>query len=223
MQEDQPAIIARLLIFVYTGNYFMQPLAEWAHDGITPFANIQDPFHAAKSDWRVACLLAVALHKVADKLFINGLVWTSRGQFLTALRPDRDDKTEGRRFWSAKDMVDISIIVKSAYETTKEDDWKLHDPIVHRMLIGIGEFECVKWESYQLLLKEVPRLAFEIATSQLGGRRAATQCHRCRKRTPQRLWRCKCGQMESCNDNECITLRQIRSICDTCAVFGTCS
>lgn len=222
MPDDHPAVIARLLIFVYTGSYLIQPLSTWQHERIAPFKPIDDIYRNATSDWTIASKLAIAMYQVADKTFITALTWMSRKNFLPALRPDRDSETEGDKFWRVTEMSNIAAIVKLVYNSTRADDWMLHDPIVHRMLVGVQDHGCVKWQSYQTLLEDVPRLAFEIATSQLGGRRAARKCTKCHGKTQQRLWRCKCGLMESCGDEECTKLRMIRSICDTCALFGTC-
>lgn len=221
MSKDEPAIVARLLIFIYTGTFFTLPLSTWKDERACPFTSIHDPYRTATSHWQIASKLAIAMYQIADMTFINPLKWDSRNRFLTALRPDRTNEKEGQTFWSIDEMEEISGIIKLVYDSTRADDWMLHDPVVHRMLIGMQDHGCVKSEYHQTLLEEVPRLAFEIATSQLGGRRNAPKCGRCGKKTPQRLWRCRCGQMEDCDEEDCGDLRRLRYICDPCAKFWT--
>lgn len=222
MTNDDPAIIARLLIFIYTGEYLVRPLSSWKYDKDAPFTTIHDTYKTAADQWQVACKLAVRMYQIADMTLIEPLRWNTRNRFLTSMRPDRDAKTEGLNFWATNEMKDVTEIIKLAYDNTRADDIMLHDPIVHRMLMGMQHHRCVKWNSYQALVDEVPRLAFEIATSQLGGRRCAPKCRSCGKKTAQRLWRCRCGEMENCEDKECMASRRVRWICDTCAKFGTC-
>lgn len=146
-----------------------------------------------------------------------------KSQQVPGLFSSRQGRRVRRETVLGKDeMRDVVAVIKLVYESTRPDDWMLHDPIVHRMLVGIQEYGCLRWELCQKLLGDVPSLAVEIASSQLATRQMATKCSVCRRKTKQRLWRCKCGQMNFCDNEECIKLRKVRSICDTCAVFGTC-
>lgn len=231
MPDDHPEIVARLLVFIYTGQYAISWVPQWRCDGTAPFENVPvmditvDRSGNSKpliDTWHRRCVVAIKMYQIADKTLVDDMRWASRDKFLAFLRPDRDDESEGRRFWAKEEMRDVVTIIKLAYESTRSDDWMLHDSIVHRMLVGIQYYDCLKWELCQKLLRDVLSLAVEIATSQLATRRMATKCRVCGKKTQQRLWRCRCGQMNFCEDTQCTKLRKQRSICDTCAVFGTC-
>lgn len=110
-------------------------------------------------------------------------------------------------------------IIRKIYQSPKLGQRFFKDVVI-LMAKGPGRSDAIALEAFQETLQQVPQFAIEFAGT---GRRnnGLSECERCRKRTRELKWPCKCGQLRACYNVECTWEEKERSLCTACFSFGT--
>lgn len=98
--DDDPAIIARMLAFIYTGEYCIESLTTTPSGlQLEQFHNVQDSFAVTDNEQCNLCLLHCAIFALADKYHIPTLRAAAYTQFTQryygTAETDRNGKNDG--------------------------------------------------------------------------------------------------------------------------------
>lgn len=217
LPEDKPEVVARCLIYLYTGVYHADDIKNNIAGEFSQFKHIQDPYTKASREWLKDCELAVEVYNLADRLGLPRLQDKLRRVFLEALCLVRERKPRNSddpmRPWDAQSL---DRLVKLVYSTSRTSDRTFRDVLVLLAMIHLQQHKASHMNILEQTLEDVPEFTLEIATSKL----YRTNCPECGGRMGCLQRRCKCGQLWACDNDECNVLRTQRSVCFSCAKSG---
>jgi len=216
--DDEAELIARVLIFIYSGVYESEDICNGLAGPITQFNTVTDKYAEAIKKCHLDSELAIKMYSLGTRFFLPELQQLAREVFLGALYSNRVGDAETSDEAISEDVATKdNRLVKLVYSLTEKDDWSLRDVLVRYALGYIHDCDMLCSEAFQQTLREVPEYAIDIAGSRLSDN--FDLCKFCDKEIFERQWRCKCGKVTNCSDPECADLRTKRSMCYWCSKF----
>lgn len=222
LKEEDPAIIARVLLYVYSRNY-PNTLAVAPQSQL---AGIEDSYSALSSNktrLEQSANLHVEMFAVATRLGIEGLCDLARGRFVTIMGEWVHDGPIAVVFcfFSLSGILDI---IKKVYTTTPENTRQLRDVIAFYASSDQHICSCSN-DRYRgvTAFKEVPELLLDIFTGvfQHHEDELAWSCRRCDSVRDVWLPSCACGKRgRVCEKVECQKFYEDRLFCWACGGKG---
>lgn len=212
------SLIARLLLFIYTGNY--QDLTPLADIDCAQFEGIVDNYRMAELEWIVDAELSIRMYNLGDYYDIKTLRNAATNSLLRAYH----DATRPNVISDDGKMTNLeaehySAAIRLTYELTQDDDRTLKDISIRVIKVHIRHFDALAQNGIQNLLRDCPEFTLDLASVELESK--GRRCNDCDQYTTQLSWRCKCGFTASCFDADCCCERTERSICTHCYQRGT--
>lgn len=236
--EEDPKLIARLLLFLYT-NYYPHMIGFVdAHE--SPNANQiwfehlrallspSDDTSVHEADdkvfrkWQMDGMATnAAIHALADRLDVSGLAMKARKAYLQAEpRIHEDHDFEG--------FEDFAQSIRVVYSTTSSIDRRLRDIALFAMLACLhglrrSENENDDDEEARLtrkLLASTPQYALELLTMDVS--KCHTWCEKCQMKSPSTAGTCFCGMRGICGQSECADEKWSIVRCGNCMEVGGC-
>lgn len=222
LKEEDPAIVARVLLFVYTENYPSTLVAP----AQSQLAGIEDDYSNYSED-NIDMGQLVNLHlemfAIATRLGIKDLCDTARGRFAATLGewvcPESVD--DPGCFFRLPGIVDI---IKKVYTTTPEDHRQLRDVIAFHASLDKWSCSC-SGDHYRGIaaFKEVPELLFDVFMGRFesGWGELSWRCPHCERDRHVWLPACHCEKRgRNCEMVVCQELYQDRLFCWVCGLAG---
>ncbi|KAJ9657712.1 hypothetical protein H2198_004127 [Neophaeococcomyces mojaviensis] len=216
--DDEAELIARVLIFIYSGVYETEDISKGLAGPIAQFNHVEDKYDKAIEKWHIDSELAIKMYSLGKRFFIPDLQQAARETFIGAIYNNRAGCVEVSSERISEDAATKDgKLVKLVYSMTEKEDWSLRDIMVRYALGYIEDCEMLCSEAFQQTLRDVPEYAIDIAGSRLSDN--FELCKFCDEKVFERQWRCKCGKITNCSDQECANLRMKRSMCVWCSRF----
>lgn len=235
LPEDEPALIARMIIFAYTLAYhtgsIQSPKPE--HE---QFKNILDPYGDKPTDnqsydWTTRSKLHIRMYALADKYEIASLKQQSRQRFVFAFtgldeyQPNafcnqQFDHVEEPLVQYQDRQLELAQMLRFIYSSTPEHDRGLRDIVLHQLLYAHRDRK-IDWplKSKELLaaISETHQLALDLAIRRFSS--FLYKCDICHERSYPLEWRCDCGGVDDCTRVHCIEARKRSLLCIYCLRF----
>ena len=264
LDDEDPAIIARMLLYIYINTY---PVSNIAAEGTGrgQFSTITDQFKNDafdKPEWAARANLHALMFAAAEKSWVLGLEKHTAHRFVAAFCESTDyalwpekgilDRSSGDGMNTSSDEENFnsqSQLARGDAEPSATpgvvDDWTIEAPIIRQVYTSTSTHchtlrNVIVWqmkhsiaicadndyangslesESILALLRELPELAFDLASSVMTKR--SYRCSNCNDVSHSLVTRCKCGKLDRCVEPECLQRMQQESICTECYCFGT--
>ena len=238
--DEDPALVARMLIFAYTHTYHTEPLQNLKCVN-SQFKTVPDPFGEQPSDdetldYETRAQLHVQLYGLADKYEFGHLKHQARQRFLIAFS-DADeyssscyegipnDDTSSLPATLASGWAQDARLCEAVYATTPHNDRGLRDVVLVHILQtsdGTDNEECRAFlESREMmqLISTTPDLAVDLATMRMSA--WSHECEGCGTDPRVLARRCGCDKFDRCSNDECLRQAKLNSFCNWCGRLGT--
>ena len=235
LDDDEPALVARMILFMYINTYRDESDIASEIDGQRQFSRIVDNAKAeidaswaeGKDTWPAFAKLHVLMYAMGDKYSIPSLCKQSTAIFVRDFRtPERDVHR-----WdddSPDSLTDVweprAALMRLIYTSTPSNDRGLKDIVLFFVLLDIANpnillLSPLESKAMAQAMEDIPELALEIATSTLS--RRPWTCQVCKE--PMRLLarRCQCGKIDSCEVLQCLGIARASAVCTRCYCVGT--
>ena len=240
--DEDPAIVARMLIFAYTQTYHTEALQADKMEN-AQFKAIKDPygdqsFNEKSFDWETRARLHAMLYALSDKYELISLKHQARQRFLIAFSEvDEysnicdDVVNDVKGYWPEEyksSWAKNAAVCQVVYETTPHNDRGLRDMLVDYILSWIREDELkdlceanavLSSTEMMQVIAETRDLAFDLAIMRHSIRQHA--CEICKEEIDCLASRCGCGKYDTCTEDGCLRQAQIGSFCCSCKRLGT--
>lgn len=211
LPEDEPEIVARMLVFLYTRSSPRNCLSQFSQ-----FKEVHDKYNDLHRYWYNDSKLFIKLYHIGDKYMIEDLKTAARRWFARIFTKPFPHHCEMR----AKEPDTAKLLaelIQLAYSIVPAIDYGLKDIILQGMKEAFQEPQALEQEAYSTLLKDVPDFTLDMAMSALDRRSYA--CCECGSLVYPRLFRCACGKVEGCDRRICMEERAQRSVCMDCGTL----
>ncbi|KAK5956630.1 hypothetical protein OHC33_002116 [Knufia fluminis] len=211
LPEDEPEIVARMLVFLYTRSSLRDCLSQFSQ-----FKEVHDKYNDLHRYWYNDSKLFIKLYHIGDKYVIEDLKTAARRWFARIFTKPFPHHCEMR----AKEPDTAKLLaelIQLAYSIVPAIDYGLKDIILQGMKEAFQEPQALEQEAYSTLLKDVPDFTLDMAMSALDRRSYA--CCECGSLVYPRLFRCACGRVEGCDRRICMEERARRSVCMDCGTL----
>lgn len=242
--DEDPAIIARLLAFMYTGEYCVKSLTT-TPSGIqlNQFLGVENSLVVSNNDWCNKCVLHCHVFALADKYDLPLLRTAAYVRFTQSYHEDDKDEGLSNAGENAKDGQDadndeddsedivytdeelqyISVIIREVYGSTPATVRELRRVIILNMQDSVKDL-IFNNPAMRAALTEVPDFACDLAIAhQSGPYVLESKCSACGESewdiNVQEL--CACGKTGCCERPECQQKWTRESICTDCFAVGT--
>jgi hypothetical protein len=217
--DEEPHIIARLLQYLYTSDYFAYDEAGSLE--ISQFANTVDPHTQKYGDWSAdydRLALEVKLFAAADRYGVAAMKLLSKSRFLrhyiALLQRQDDEPTTDDLVKFSQVFIDLTQMI---YATTPSGEKGLRDIMVKTMQrsMGIRRF----LEVYGKLITKEPDFTYDLATRRLD--RQPWKCAECAAQNVVLLTFCTKDRQWDCRETACQEETVQRNHCHSCETFGS--
>ncbi|KAK5100239.1 hypothetical protein LTR70_001773 [Exophiala xenobiotica] len=219
LPEDEPEVVARALIYLYTGKYESDDIASGMAGEVRQFSSLSDRYSRASQTWNTDCELCIKMYNLAGKLMLPELQAELRNIFLRAYYGHREPNYAGTSHdpLTEEGNKDRRALIELVYSTNRSFDWTFKDVLVQNAHTMIEDYGALAMKGFQDMLRDIPGFTLDVASTRLHRTRCPlNEEHRA-------LWleqRCNCGRSTSCDNTECNKQRSKRSACDHCVRFG---
>lgn len=148
MDHDEPALLARLLIYLYTGDIPTTNLQD--DDNILAkgqFVSLEDPYAACDLFHEVK--LYVKMYTLADKYLLVGLKELVRGYYCETLMKYADEVESFKEHVS--DTIFRSDLIPMVYNAVPGEDRDLRDPLLALIQINLNETKTFDPDAYNAM------------------------------------------------------------------------
>jgi hypothetical protein len=233
--EDDPKVIARLILFLYTSYYLHKTPDTDADDDLDAnetWFNCLRSLHRPSDDvfiyetdakifeaWNIDGLATDAkMHALADRLDVPKLATEARKNHLQAKV----------RLESYEYLEEFFQSVTVVYATTSSTDRRLRDIAVfaiHKQLDALQDSENENGDTKEddllrKLLVSTPQYTLELLT--INVKKFHVWCDACHKKFTRTATTCACGMRGFCGDEDCRNGDWSNIECVTCKEFGSC-
>lgn len=176
--EDDPDLLARALIFLYTSQYpdsdISNATSQVAHG---QFTALNDAYKISPDSYSTKCRLHAAMYSIADKYRIATLKTWRRRCFARAWL-DRDDEKAQSTSLTAEDAANYLAVVPFVYDSTPASDRGIRNIVVLGAQFDFQRRHGLAQNAMQHLIKTTPDFAFDLISLPLerGFRRCRSCC-----------------------------------------------
>jgi hypothetical protein len=201
LEDQDPFMVARMLQYLYHGNYDVVNFAESLSrilDKASSKAVPDDRILNQKFDFEVHA----EVYAMATRFDIPALRAMSAENFVIELR--------SRNF----SIADLVSAIDMAYTTTPNDDDSLRKWVVYRSQWFAEDL--LRQADFESVFKDLPQFAWDFATKYARGN--FLWCSKCEDMAP--LGECRCGFHGMCGDHFCATEDATKMRCTNCDCVG---
>ena len=227
LDDVEPAVVGRMLIWLYTGRYSVAQLAETS----PLFIGVEEPrvedvgvdFGGYRQEELRQQTLHLLLHAAAKDFGLPSLQEEALRGSCRALKGDIEFTNN---FNAAS--VSTQQLVKTVYAETSKDDRSIRDIVLKQLHYDLHSRELDRYfgdadraeEGVLKIISEMPALAVDMASSSLtAGNGKCTTCLDCCPRFPALMRPCSCGKLKDCINSECVEQRMKPQYCSCCGAF----
>ena len=221
MSKEEPEILARALIYIYTGVYESENIANGLVGEIRQFCDVSDRYAAASKAQSKDCELCIQVHTMADWTMLPELQTALRHIFLQAYYGHRKQEKSVQYRGPLNDdyYLKEKLLVELVYATSRPSDWTFKTLLVQNAHAITRHYQGLAQAGFVELLEHVPRFAVDVART----RRHTADRTFCGHQATWLERRCECGSSESCDNEECNKQRTEHSLCIECGRYGAIS
>lgn len=216
IRDIQACLFARLLFFLYTG--CDDKFLSFSEIQCPQFAQIVDDFENTQGTSDIKAKLAVWMYHLGEYYDIASLQVSAKQVFLEAFKIRHRLVNKPGSVMTEDAVRGHREVINLVYKFTREDDRTLRDIIVRRAKYHIKYKQALALARFLETLRLIPDFAIDIASASLEER--SRKCRLCKSSTRNLQYRCKCGKLAECSEEECCQLRTQRSFCFWCCEFG---
>lgn len=232
LHDDDPALIARMLAFLYTGEYCVDSLTATPSGlPLYQFHGVQDPFLVDDMNWASKCRLHCHLFALADKYAIHTLRTQAHSRFARDYYHfyDEDDQSVSsdssaeETSQDNKELEKTSSVVRVVYESTPESVTELRRVVVRNVRRN-AKHSVFNNSAMRAVLKDVPDFAYDLTLAhQSSTVNHNSKCGKCGRDWVEYPHPCACGIVGTCGATECRQKWVRESVCLECYTVGVLS
>ena len=231
LAEDNVGLVARLLIYMYTGNSYIAGFDSFPQRlGNDIFNNVPDKYElAAGAGWAEKAILHAKMYTIADKFGVPGLDTINLRAFIRLIYDANEPQTRKDFLQDGRDWENTCYTSELAEANNKVIDIVYSEPcpqVLQMIVLGVvlGALQYGNAYQSQALLQKIkswPQLAYDLAVHQLSARDST--CSECGCTSTVLRPECVCGNINGCPKAECKQIWQKTSYCPWCDALGTMS
>lgn len=236
--DDAPALICRLLQFIYLDGYSaISPSHDAEGQLITQFQGVVDEHDNDLQQWYTRAKIHMEMYKLGEKYNVSGLSEYAFVMFLKSLQnqdiKNGDLNSAGVCFQSTTvqgitvrinfTMDDArvnswAIVVKAVYELALPNPMKFRIPVITIMHFLNETQSALKLKSFRNIFQDNPLFAVDMVLFQRHSKAAV--CQSCRKFERMVLGQCACGNVDGCDESNCQHQWEEETYCFHCLEQG---
>lgn len=227
LQDDDPALVARMLAFLYTGEYCVESLTTTPFGlPLSLFGDVHDPFVVADMSGLQKCLLHCQIFALADRYAISSLRTEAHSQFTRDYYGDSEEDDGGKSetgdyFYDDDELVQVSSLIRAVYESTPATVRELRRVLIRNIFVS-SRRHLFDNAAMRAVLTEVPDASDLVLAHHSGPINRQTTCEACDEKEKdynvQEL--CACGNVGPCDVLACQQQWKKESVCERCYVVG---
>ena len=227
LDEEQPALVARLLLFAYTSSYPTTPVSE---QPIPQFKMLPEPLineGALATEWTFRAKIHAHMYQLADKYDMPLLKTQARQRFLISFQ-EQDEYTSEMDWidadeWHHCDWTRTADVISYVYTEAPCVGCGLRDIVLDYYMAQIHTSNSyrplIESAAMRNLVANTPGFAADVALSAKCDN--LFKCESCDvKNEPSLAWRCGCGKVDSCDREGCIRRGKEATFCTSCYGLG---
>ena len=226
LDEEQPALVARLLLFAYTSSYPTTPISD---QPVPQFKMLPEPpinEDGRATEWTFRANIHVHMYQLADKYDMPLMKAQARKRFLIAFYGKDEYHPDFEIFGTAVETCHWSTkadMISYVYTQAPSVDRELRDIVSHyyirRMNTTKDYRSLMESTAMRDLVINTPDFATDVALCT-----DTTMVHMCEscdlKKKPFLAWRCECGKVDSCESEGCRRKAKEATFCIDCCGIG---
>ena len=222
LPDDDPAILARALTFMYIGTYSTDLCPTIAGVKLDCFSGIQDTFTCRSKEedeyQEDASLLHTHMFAFAEMYDILSLREYAKLAFLRTWYGEPEEEAGPFADWFDDKT---RTIVRAIYTTTPASVMDLRSLVISTFLLYQHDDDIKQFPDYRKFYRELPEFGLDLATYSIDI--PGQQCASCHKKQVAIVGECACGRVDSCENEVCRRKWCEKSCCLNCFSIGTMS